>query len=308
MLFTIIAGVSMLAIPVSIIALIYALIKKKRKKPFLLAVCVCIGLTIISSFGIYAIQTPEEKAAIQQKIEEEKSAKEKEESEKKAAELEKILNDKKLAEEKAIADKKAADEKAEQEKLLAEKAAADKKAQEEKLAAEQKEAEEKSALQKKYDDQKKYEDWLAWKQKQDLIPQYTNDVINTLKESKDLWFKWSAIQAYQSSDDMQNYNDTLYVLNDGLDKYHKHLLSIKNDENIPAISGIDEAINFIELRIFIVDDFNKAVQSNNYWFGKAKFIKSKIVESDEIYEEAMKKLNVTNKNSYDDERETFNYR
>ena len=67
-LFTIIAGVSMLAIPVSIIALIYALIKKKRKKPFLLAVCVCIGLTIISSFGIYAIQTPEEKAAIQQKI------------------------------------------------------------------------------------------------------------------------------------------------------------------------------------------------------------------------------------------------
>lgn len=126
-----------LSVLVSFAGIIYAFIKKKRRKPFVKALIASILLLFASAFAYHQTESPEQLAADRQHQAERKSEKAKEKAEKDqlAAKQEKEAADQK----QAVADKKAKD----------------------------KQDAEDAKLQNKYDDQAKYEAWLAQKAEQE---------------------------------------------------------------------------------------------------------------------------------------------
>ena len=126
-----------LSILVSFAGIIYAFIKKKRKKPFVKALFASILLLLASSYAYHQTESPEQLAADRQRRLDSKAeqAKKKAEREQRAA--------------------KQAKDDADQKQAFIDKQVKDKQDAED------------AKLQKKYDDQAKYEAWLAQKAEQE---------------------------------------------------------------------------------------------------------------------------------------------
>ena len=142
----IIVMVSILATVISIIGILYAVIKKRKRKPFLKALAVSVAIGIAGFIGAAITMTPEERAAANQhRIERQQAA-----------------DQKKADKEKAAADDKAQKEQASADAALQKKY--DDQADYEAWIAQQEKDKADAELQKKYDDQADYEAWIAQKE------------------------------------------------------------------------------------------------------------------------------------------------